>query len=324
MTRLLFISSSLLICQTMAWLPSLSNTPSLLSTAQFASRFSGVVTGVLMNSLTRSKHATEGRGFAGSLPQLEPECKRLYLLRHGQTEWNLQGLLQGGGYDIPLNSQGRQQARLASNELARIPLDTVVSSHLSRAKQTADTLYSKHPSASRLVRPEFSEMSFGEFEGVKTKGPDATPEIKRQVQLQNFRMAQNRFHSWPGGESAHHVEARARRALDEILQTHRNDKHIAIVGHSRTNKILLSSLLVNDVTKHLEIPQGNACINVVDFNEKDGTWKNVLLNYVDHAIVPNSNSVLSETIILSFLSLRKKLRSLYFQLQLLLLRPKTA
>jgi broad specificity phosphatase PhoE len=129
------------------------------------------------------------------LPQLEPEWKLLYLLRHGKTEWKLQGLLQGGGYDIPLNTQGRQQARSASNELSRIPLDAVVSSRLSRAKQTADTLYSKHPSASRLVRPEFSEMSFGEFEGVKAKGSDATPEIKRQVQLLNFRMAQSRFHS---------------------------------------------------------------------------------------------------------------------------------
>lgn len=306
----------------MAWLPSLSNTPLHLSTAQLARRFSGVLTGVLLNNLPRRKSPTTECGFACSLPQLEPECKRLYLLRHGQTEWNLQGLLQGGGYDIPLNSQGRQQARSVSFELSRIPLDTVVSSHLVRAKQTADTLYSKHPSASRLVRSEFSEMSFGEFEGVKAKGPDATTEIKRQVQLLNFRMAQNRFHSWPGGESAHQVEARARRALDEIIQTFPHGKHIAIVGHSRTNKILLSSLIANDVTRHLEIPQGNACINVLDFNEKDGTWKNVLLNYVDHAKVPDSNSVLPEMIILPFLSLRRKLCSLDNQFPLL--HPKTA
>jgi broad specificity phosphatase PhoE len=118
------------------------------------------------------------------------------------------------------------------------------------------------------------------------------------------------------------MEARTRRALEEIIQTCPYDKHIASVGHFRTNKILLSLLLMNDVTRHLEILQGNACINVVDFNEKDGTWKNVVLNYIDHSKVPNSNSVLPEKLILSFLSLRRKLSSLDFQFPLL--RLKTA
>mmetsp|Transcript_13831 Transcript_13831/g.29058 ORF Transcript_13831/g.29058 Transcript_13831/m.29058 type:complete len:740 (-) Transcript_13831:222-2441(-) len=113
---------------------------------------------------------------------------RVYLIRHGQTDWNLEGRIQGGGFDIPLNETGKLQARLAAKALEGIPMDVVASSPLSRARETADILMetmllsgSNSNSKSRrnsnnhnhlirrIVDSGFTEMKFGALEGLRYK-----------------------------------------------------------------------------------------------------------------------------------------------------------
>ena len=68
--------------------------------------------------------------------------RRIFLIRHGETDWNKQGKLQGGSVDIALNSKGKQQATQLANELHNTgtKFDIIASSHLQRACQTADAL----------------------------------------------------------------------------------------------------------------------------------------------------------------------------------------
>jgi len=218
---------------------------------------------------------------ADILPPLAPNAQRLYLLRHGQTDWNAEGRAQGGGFDIELNQVGRRQAEIVADELDGIPLDVIASSHLKRSRQTADIVHSLHHSdAKRVVMRGFGEMRFGEFEGYAIRGPLCTPERKAYYLGVAATLRESADTKWPGGgESTRDVETRGRLALQQLL----NDtqaQHIAIVAHGRFNKIMLSSLLYQDSTKHQDITQGNTCVNVLDFEGDECTSQ--LLNYVDH------------------------------------------
>ena len=76
---------------------------------------------------------------------------------------------------------------------------------------------------------------------------------------------------YPGGENAHEVEERTREALHQLMMKDRpDDEHVAVVGHGRSNRILLaSSLLFNDASKFASIEQGNTAISIVDYDPSD-------------------------------------------------------
>lgn len=67
---------------------------------------------------------------------------KLYLVRHGQTNWNLEGRIQGQT-NIPLNDKGRKQAQQAKEKLQNIPIDLIICSPLMRARETAEIIEKK-------------------------------------------------------------------------------------------------------------------------------------------------------------------------------------
>ena len=87
----------------------------------------------------------------------------IYVIRHGQTDWNLQGLTQGKT-DIPLNETGRAQACETRELLKDIPLDRVISSPLGRALETAG-LATAGRGLPLETDPRLMERGFGSFEG---------------------------------------------------------------------------------------------------------------------------------------------------------------
>jgi broad specificity phosphatase PhoE len=277
-----------------------SRASSLLGTAAATGGFQWKVATRTHSSLSSSLGCT----FAASLPPLEPNHRRVYLLRHGQTDWNARGLMQGGGYDIELNESGRTQARRVAQELSSIPLDIVASSHLSRAAETADIVHEvqrqTHSSSSqttttlrttttttttleRLRSERFGEMRFGKFEGAAIHGEECDQESHDKFWEVNYRIrADTSIRFPPDGESTDDVEERSRMALEAILDKYPDANHIAIVGHGRANQILLASILWNDVQRCHEIEQGNTCINALDFSETTETWNPLILNYTEH------------------------------------------
>jgi len=220
--------------------------------------------------------------------------RRIFLIRHGETDWNALGKMQGGGFDLELNANGRDQAARLAQELSNIRLDVVASSHLQRARATADAIVqqqqqqcqdsSSSASPARVVLAGLGEMRFGEFEGRALRGPECTKEITEQFQDVNNRMKRDPHVRWPnGGESLAEVEARSVAALNEILELYRDSsRSIGIVAHGRTINIMLASLLEKDCRNFSKYRQRNCCINVLDVSLPSLEYKSVILNYYDH------------------------------------------
>ena len=91
--------------------------------------------------------------------------RKIYVIRHGETEWNRLRYFQGQT-DIPLNENGRlQAARLADELKGVLPFDRIVSSDLVRATETAEIL-NRGYNMPILVDPGLREVHFGEWEGL--------------------------------------------------------------------------------------------------------------------------------------------------------------
>ncbi|WP_426325411.1 histidine phosphatase family protein [Microbacterium sp. E-13] len=142
----------------------------------------------------------------------------LTLIRHGETDWNRDRLIQGAT-DIPLNDTGRRQAREAA-ALLRERVDgpvSIVSSDLARARETAEIIAAELDLAPPRTYAGLRERSYGDAEGVG---------------IDEFR---NRWGDWhsaevPNAEPWPHLRARGVTALGEAVRDHRRDTAPAAAG----------------------------------------------------------------------------------------------
>jgi len=95
---------------------------------------------------------------------------RLYIVRHGQTEWNVEKKIQGR-FDTPLNETGKMQARETKNKLSNTNIDVIICSPLLRAKQTAEII-NENRNIPVIYDDRIIERSFGEIEGIPIQDVD--------------------------------------------------------------------------------------------------------------------------------------------------------
>jgi broad specificity phosphatase PhoE len=138
----------------------------------------------------------------------------LYLVRHGETDWNLQRRIQGTT-DIPLNETGRQQAARTGRLLARRHWDAVVASPLSRAAETAAIIAAELGLPEPATDERLVERNYGEAEGLDFAQMQALFPEDSPV---------------PGREKRSHVAARAISALMDIAHSH-PDQAVIVVSH---------------------------------------------------------------------------------------------
>ena len=169
---------------------------------------------------------------------------RIYLARHGQTDWNLEGRTQGGT-DIPLNATGRQQAQQLKARLTGVPIDAVYSSTLTRSRETAEIVHGQAPVTSL---PGLGERRFGKFEGRLTSDPVSGPELQRRQWSPDD--------SLDGGESLNALRERVRATIDTIRKQHTSGS-ILIVGHSYTNRLILTVILGLTIEQMQSFDQAN-------------------------------------------------------------------
>jgi len=221
--------------------------------------------------------------------------RRLFIIRHGQTDWNLQRRIQGGGADLELNSVGELQAAAAAAELADLgPFSIVASSHLLRAKRTADYISKYHADARRVVDERFGEMRFGRFEGVALEEDAEAAAEFRAIKRSWFEQGRVDL-EWPCskhgevGESPQACADRGRRGVESLLRMAEDDEEldkelpVALVAHGSFNKLLIASLLWDDVTRSASLEQSNVAINVLDFDPSSGSFEARVLNHDEHA-----------------------------------------
>lgn len=158
--------------------------------------------------------------------------RRLTLIRHGLTAWNVEGRFQGQS-DVPLSDEGRAQARALAGYVAAVQgVDAVVASPLVRARETAAIAFPDHPAA---VDPRLQELHFGLFEGRTLAENEADPVWPVWIADPYGRVA-------PGGESYEQLRARAVAWLADARAAHPG-AHVVAVTHSGTIQMLLADLL---------------------------------------------------------------------------------
>jgi probable phosphoglycerate mutase len=131
----------------------------------------------------------------------------LLLVRHGETDWNAEGKLQGHT-DRPLNEYGRRQAQALAGRLAAESIDAVYASDLSRARETAEIVGEKL-GLTVAVDPDLREKNWGNWEGLTSD---------------------ERLHIEYEGETSEHHRERTLRAVQRIVDRHPGER-IVVVTH---------------------------------------------------------------------------------------------
>lgn len=171
----------------------------------------------------------------------------LTLVRHGETDWNRDRRIQGST-DIPLNDTGRAQARTAAETLSG---DIIVSSDLSRARETAQIIAAELGLPEPRAYRELRERSYGEAEGV-----DAAEFIRRWGQWHSAEI--------PGAEPWPHLRSRALRALASVVQDARRTTapaaaSVIVVTHGALIRELLRHATGGELPPDgVRLPNGSA------------------------------------------------------------------
>lgn len=154
----------------------------------------------------------------------DSESTELILVRHGQTEANLNGLLVGR-QDVLLTDLGHQQAQAVADEVKRLEPDALVTSPLQRARQTAAPIGAATGLLPTVI-DEIAEFSFGELEGfAEHEAISAHPHLRSLIQG-----AAHPDDFWPGGESANSFVTRILTGFARIMADHHH-RRVVVVTH---------------------------------------------------------------------------------------------
>ena len=183
----------------------------------------------------------------------------IYIVRHGQPEWNLLGKTQGHG-NSDLTPKGIEQAELLADSMTKYPIDYIYSSDLGRAYQTAEIIGNKlniEVEKTEALR----EMNFGTWEGRIIKDIiEEDPEL--------YKMWRNEPHlaKIPQGETLSQIKERTDAFIKEINEKY-DGKHIVLVTHSLCARIMLLSFLDSDVKNIYRINQANTALNIIELRD---------------------------------------------------------
>ena len=196
----------------------------------------------------------------------------LHLIRHGRTDWNAAGRVQGHR-NSELSELGHRQAQATGKRLASVPLSALYSSDLGRAQQTANHI-GDHVNLEVRTEPRVKERGFGIVEGLTWPQIEAKhPEVHAALRKRSFT------YRAPGGESRQQATARTVAGLDAIAATHPNE-HVAVVSHGGTIGFFLRHVLWVPDDAQPRVSVANCSIS--QFEKKNGHWRLVTWGGVDH------------------------------------------
>ena len=188
--------------------------------------------------------------------------KKIYLLRHGQTDYNLQGVVQGSGIDAPINATGRAQAEAFFRSYRDIPFDQLYHSALIRTRQSIQGFIDLGIPVEAL--PELNEISWGEYEGTPM-----TPEEGEYYRMMLRQWQQgNLDYAIAGGESPNSVAERLHRAIQIILNG--PGEIILVCMHGRAMRIFLSLICQTPLKEMDQYEHGNLCLYLLQQQEVGG------------------------------------------------------
>jgi len=179
----------------------------------------------------------------------------LYVIRHGETDWNRDGRYQGQA-DIPLNDDGRRQSQAIGARMARVPLDAIYASDLCRAFATAEAVAAGRPI---MTDVRLREVNVGQVYGMTNPEIAAAfPDFWAAYQAKPETVA------FPGGENALEVHQRAMAAVADICARHPGGK-VALVSHGGIVKVIVTEVLGMPLHARGRIVLENCSLSVVEW-----------------------------------------------------------
>lgn len=188
--------------------------------------------------------------------------KKIYLLRHGQTDYNLQGVVQGSGIDAPINATGRAQAEAFFGAYREVQFDQLYHSALIRTRQSIQGFIDLGIPVVALT--ELNEISWGDYEGTPM-----TPEEGEYYRMMLDQWQQgNLDYAIAGGESPNSVAERLHRAIQIILNG--PGETILVCMHGRAMRIFLSLICETPLKEMDQYEHGNLCLYLLRQDKKGG------------------------------------------------------
>lgn len=208
--------------------------------------------------------------------------KRILLVRHGKTEWNGLSRFQGKT-DVPLDEEGRSQARSLAMRLGQLsPFPAVFSSSLSRAEETARIIVSGRSGTDVSIHEGVSEMSFGAWEGHSMHEIESRdPESFRKWKESPFEFLP------PGAEPFPSLESRVRRALGEVSSA--GQELILVVTHGGIVRAALAILLSLPLASVWRMKISNCSVTGIDVGKRGASL--AFLNDDLHTLVDPSEAL---------------------------------
>jgi len=199
--------------------------------------------------------------------------KTIYLIRHGQTDYNLKGIVQGSGIDSDLNETGKKQAQLFYETYQNVGFDHIYTSQLKRTHQSVAPFINNGHNWSQLEA--LNEINWGVFEGL-----ESTPK-SRKAFMDVVESWRNGHVDQPieGGESPLEMYQRQQQGWDEIAQS--SHTKILICMHGRAMRSFLSLILGTHLSQMDQYPHTNLCLYQVEKNG-ESTCKLIVENDVNH------------------------------------------
>lgn len=185
----------------------------------------------------------------------------IYLIRHGESEWNREGLFQGSS-DPPLSQRGLLEARSIAQRFKNQSLEAIYSSGLIRAYETAKAIGYYHPLTIQRMKG-LNERMMGVWEG-----------LKRETIIERYRKT---YRLWqekreealiPGGEPYEEFTDRVQRAFSTIMEREKSGK-ILIITHEGVIKSILCRIFLLPIQGVKFFRQGNTAVNPLEKKKEE-------------------------------------------------------
>lgn len=191
---------------------------------------------------------------------------KLYFIRHGQTEYNLEGKIQGGKIDSPLTEKGVAGAKQVGEKLKNISFTSLYTSPLHRTQETARYIIEDNPSINFSeveILPNLSEMSFGKWEG------RSVTELKELPEFYHLRNKPTEYNPTEfEGETYEEVQARMQQAFQQIISENQMESNVLVVSHGIALTTFLKNLMNIPLAKIREDGLlNNTSISIVEVTE---------------------------------------------------------
>ncbi|MDR9415223.1 MAG: histidine phosphatase family protein [Gracilimonas sp.] len=201
--------------------------------------------------------------------------KQLFIIRHGETDNNKAGIIQGRSLDASINDLGRMQAKAICDALEPFEIQKIVASGLRRTHETAQPLANQRK-LEIYTYPELDEIDFGVLEGRSfTNIKDDVMEVHEKWKGGDVDFAPK------NGESPKQTYQRANGKVEDVLKNS-TEESIVFMIHGRLTRILLSEWLGLGLKNMHQIEHQNGAINHLTWH--DGFFKAVELNKTEHLL----------------------------------------